>query len=120
MKKLLLLLTLTIMSFTTAHSMQTEDYFDYGLIYTNNSYPTDVAKNINNNSPQLDKLKLGEAVTNNILGLVEIGDRSINTAAKNGGIKNIYYIDTKISKVYIPIVFIPIYVKQIKTIVYGE
>lgn len=120
MKKLLLLLTLTIMSITTAHAMQTENYFDYGLFYTNNSFPTDISKNTNDNSPQLDKLKQGEAVSNKLLGLVEIGDRSINTAAKNGGIKKIHYIDTKICKVYIPIIFIPIYAKQTKTIVYGE
>lgn len=120
MKKLLLLLTLTIMGIQTAQSMPSEDYFDYGIIYTNNSFPTDVSKNIENNSPQLEKLKQGEAVSNKILGLVEIGDRSIDTAAKNGGIKNIHYIDTKICKVYIPLIFIPIYVKQIKTIVYGE
>lgn len=120
MKKLLVLLTLTIINMQTAQSMPSEDYFDYGIIYTNNSYPTDIAKNINNNSLQVEKLKQGEAVTHNILGLVEIGDRSIDRAAKNGGIKNIHYIDTQISKVYIPIIFIPIYVKQIKTIVYGE
>ena len=36
------------------------------------------------------------------------------------GIKKIHYVDTQVSKVYIPLLFLPIYAKETKTIVYGE
>lgn len=52
--------------------------------------------------PPIVGLKCGEAATNNILGIVETGDRSIQAAAQNGGITRIHDVDTKVNKVYIP------------------
>ena len=120
MKKLILLLTLAIISIQSAHAVDVSGYFDKGAIYSGSSFPVDVAKNVDGSMPANVNLKCGEATTNNILGLVETGDRGTLAAARNGGITTIHYVDTKISKVYIPLGFIPIYVKQTKTIVYGE
>ena len=39
--------------------------------------------------------KTGEAKTTSILGLVAFGDASIQTAARNGGLKKIYHADYK-------------------------
>ncbi len=120
MKKFLLLLAIAIISIQSALARNVSSYFDSGLIYTGSSFPVDVAKCANGELPSLQDLKVGESSVNNILGLVETGDGSIQAAARNGGITQIQYVDHKISKVYIPLVFIPIYVKQTKTIVYGE
>lgn len=120
MKKLILLLTLAIISVQSVHAVGVSKYFDQGAIYSGSSFPVDVAKNADNCMQAIENLKSGEAATNNILGIVETGDRSIQAAARNGGITRIHYVDSKVSKVYIPLGFIPIYVKQTKTIVYGE
>ena len=119
MKKYLLMLVLLIMNLQSVQAKNVSDHFDKGLIYTGSSFPVDVSKNTNENIPNLENLKYGEATKNNILGLVEIGDGGMQAAIKNGGITQIHYVDTKVSKVYIPLGFIPIYVKQTKTIVYG-
>ena len=119
MKKLLLFLTL-ISTIQSTQAVSVSKYFDKGGIYSGSSFPVDAAKNVDNNRFMTENLKSGEAVTNNILGIIETGDRGIQTALKNGGITRIHYIDTKVNKVYIPLGFIPIYVKQMKTIVYGE
>ena len=120
MKKFLLLLALAIIGVQSAYATSASYYFDQAVIYSGSSFPVDVAKDVDGDMPKIEDLKCGEASTNNILGLVEIGDRSIQAAAKHGGITRIHYVDTKINKVYIPLLFIPIYVKQTKTLVYGE
>jgi len=43
--------------------------------------------------------KEGVAECKSILGLVALGDCSIDTAAKNGGITQISYVDTKASSI---------------------
>lgn len=120
MKKLLLLLAFAVICIQPAHAVNLSKYFDQGSIYSGSSFPVDVAKDPENNMPPIEGLKYGEASTNNILGIVETGDRGIQSAARNGGIKRIHYVDTKVSKVYIPIGFIPVYVKKTTTMVYGE
>lgn len=120
MKKFLLLFTVIVVGIQFAFAVDVSNYFDYGGIYTGSSFPVDVTKNVNGEKLNFEDLKCGEATTNNILGLVETGDRGVQAAARNGGITKIHYIDTKINKVYIPLGFIPIYVKQTKTLVYGE
>ena len=120
MKKFLATLALASISVQSALAVDVSSYFDQGLIYTGSSFPVNVAKNVEGNVPNIENLKCGEATTNNILGLVETGDRGVQAAARNGGITKIHYVDTKINKVYIPLGFIPIYVKQTKTLVYGE
>jgi hypothetical protein len=95
---------------------------DAGGLYAGTKFPQSVATDINSSENPVDiyKLKRGESASRNILRLIEIGDASINTAARNGRIKKVHYVDTQVSKVYIPILFLPIYAKEIKTIVYGE
>ena len=43
--------------------------------------------------------KTGEACTQNYLGLVSVGDASIEAARKNGGIKKIAYIDSSYTNI---------------------
>lgn len=122
MKKVVLSLFAIFLSANISHAKSdTSSYFDKGLIYSGSSYPESVSKSINVLPPNhLSELKTGEATATNILGLVETGDASIEAAAKNGGITKIQYVDTKIGKVYVPLLFIPVYVKETKTIVYGN
>ncbi len=89
---------------------------DGAIIYTNTSFPIDATKNDIDRST----LRSGTSCARNILGIAEVGDASIEEAAKKADITKIKYVDTKISKVYVPLLFIPIYVKEIKTTVYGE
>lgn len=110
--------TLFIINSVNAAGFNNSKYYDAGLIYSGTSFPQSAANQ--QAECALQNLKTGEAECINILGFVETGDASINTAAKNGGITKIHYIDYKINKVYIPILFIPIYAKEIKTVVYGE
>ena len=121
MKKVFLTtLVLSLISVQSALA-DVSNYFDQGLIYAGSKFPQSVAKANETDMPvNLNELKKGESTATNILGLVETGDASINAAARNGGITDIQYVDTKIGKVYIPLLFIPIYVKEIKTIVYGN
>lgn len=105
-------------------------YFDNGGIYTNATLPKAVIKDVNNQKSNfvnvshsnidLSKLKHGVSSRANVLGLVDVGDGGINKAALNGGITKIYHVDTQKVKVYIPLLFIPIYIDSIETHVYGE
>ena len=95
-------------------------YQDAGGIYAGTTAPQSASNNISNEQFDLHNLKKGEASARNILHIIETGDASINQAALNGRITKIYYVDTQINKVYIPLGFLPIYAKETKTIVYGE
>lgn len=99
-------------------------YHDLGGIYTNTTFPVDTAQvqaeEGKGKEVDLSKLRRGESKSTNVLGLVDIGDSGIDAAMKNGGITKPLYVDTEIHKVFIPLVFIPIYVKETKTIVHGE
>lgn len=99
-------------------------YHDLGGIYTNTIFPVDTAQvqteEGNGKDVDLSKLRKGVSKSTNILLLVDIGDSGIDAAMKNGGITKPLYVDTEIHKLFIPLVFIPIYVKETKTIVYGE
>lgn len=57
--------------------------------------------------------KTGEATAKSILGIVAIGDCSINTAAKNGGLKTIRHVDYR----YKNILGV---VQETTVVVYGE
>ena len=120
MKRFLLLLAMAVICVPSAHAVNLSRYFDQGGIYSGSSFPVDVAKDVDNTMPPIEGLKYGEASTNNILGIVEIGDRGVQKAARNAGITRIHYVDTKVNKIYIPIGCIPLYVKQTTTRVYGE
>lgn len=81
-----------------------------GLFYTDATYPVSAT---GSKVKDLSTLKKGTASTNNILYLVETGDASINTAAKNGGITKISHIDIREKSVFI-------FYKSVKVTVYGE
>ena len=91
MKKLLSLLAVLFM-FTSVQANA------MGLFYTDAHYPVTAT---GTQVQDLSTLKKGTANTNNILFLVETGDASIDTAAKNGGIKKISYIDIRQKSVFI-------------------
>lgn len=118
----LLFLILLIPSKTYAIGVDASQYFDLGEIYSGSKYPQSVANNIENIEQQIDisRLKQGTASSRNFFGLVEVGDSSINKAAKEANITKIHYVDISLNKVYIPYFIIPIYARQKTTIVYGE
>ena len=123
MKKIILL-TFTCLFFNSLQANASlgwgYKYRDAGAIYAGTTIPQSVSRQTTSQRPNLNNLKSGESSARNILQLIEIGNASIDSAAKNGGITKIHYVDTQINKVYIPLVFLPIYTKEIKTIVYGE
>lgn len=57
--------------------------------------------------------KVGTSEVTSILGLVATGDGSITTAAKNGGIKRIKYVDYEVENI------LGVFGKY-KTVVYGD
>ena len=91
-------------------------YADGAIIYTNVSMPQGVSKN----GTSLKLLKKGESSSASVFRLVEIGDAGLNAAMRNGGIKKVHFVDTEINKVFIPLFFLPLLVKETKTVVYGE
>lgn len=121
MKKILFILTCLSLGHSEACNLDITSNFDKGLIYSGSKFPQSAANSIDTiNINDLIELKKGESTATNILGLIETGNASIEAAAKNGNITKIHYVDTKIEKVYIPLLFIPIYAKEVTTIVYGE
>lgn len=77
-----------------------------GTLYTN------VESGVGVTSNNVGK-KVGTSSASNILGLVTTGDASINTAARQAGIKKISHVDQKQSG------FLGIFASY-KTVVYGE
>ncbi len=107
---------------THAIGVNVENYFDHGGIYSGSNFPQSVANNPEDITPQKDmqNLKRGTASSRNFFGLVEVGDSSINKAAKESNVTKIHYVDTSLNKVYIPYFIIPFYIKEKTTTVYGE
>jgi len=66
--------------------------YQSGVVYTDYQIPAMTTENETGT-------KQGEACQTNILGLVATGDASISTAAENGGITNIYAVDTNFSTI---------------------
>jgi hypothetical protein len=64
-----------------------------GFIYTEIKAPISVGDG------GISYSKIGTAKATSILGIVAIGDCSIKTAAANGGIKNIKYIDYDVKNI---------------------
>lgn len=95
------MLTIAIITAQSANATRVSGYFDQGAIYSGSSVQ------------DLSTLKKGVASANNILFLFETGDASINTAAKNGGIKKISHVDIQEKSVFI-------LWYGIKVFVYGE
>ena len=124
MAKFLFIISLILLFPLNAHAIgiKTSKYFDYGLIYSGTKYPQSVANNVENVQSNIDltQLKQGKASTRKFFGLVEVGNASIEKAAKKANITKIHYVDTSLNKVYIPYFIIPISARQKTTIVYGE
>lgn len=123
MIRLFTILLLCIVCSQSAHAIgiNTSAYYDKGAIFSGSTFPQSTANAVNLPKQQkLQKLKTGYAAKTNFFGLVEIGDSGINKAAKQANITQIHYVDTTVSKVYIPLLFIPIYAKTTRTTVYGE
>ena len=106
MKKIL---TLCLFSILTLFSMQAETQAS-GLFYTNATYPVTAT---GTKIEDLSKLKRGSVSTKNILYVVEIGDASINKAAKKAGITKISYIDVHEKSIFI-------FFRKLTVNVYGE
>lgn len=81
-----------------------------GLFYTNATYPVTAT---GTKIEDLSKLKKGSVSTKNILYVVEIGDASINKAAKKAGITKISYIDVHEKSIFI-------FFRKLTVNVYGE
>ena len=81
-----------------------------GLFYTDATYPVTAT---GTNVPDLSTLKKGSASTTNVLFIVEVGDASIDEAAKKAGIKKIAYVDMNEKTVFI-------FWRQLTINVYGE
>ena len=103
-----------------ANSFNTYKYFDCGYLYTNMYFPVDAAENQDFKNLDSQKLKVGKSNSCNIFMLVDVGDSSIDTAVKKAGITKIRYVDAHFHKVFVPVWFLPIYVRHYKTVVYGE
>ena len=69
-----------------------------GLFYTNATYPVTAT---GTKVKDLSTLKKGSASANNIFYFVEVGDASIDKAAKNAGITKISHIDINQKSVFI-------------------
>ncbi len=123
MIRLFTILLLCIVCSQSAHAIgiNTSAYYDKGAIFSGSTFPQSTANAVNlPKQLNLQKLKTGYAAKTNFFGLVEIGDSGIDKAAKQANITQIHYVDTTVSKVYIPLLFIPIYAKTTRTTVYGE
>ena len=106
MKKFLLLSLMTLaLSFTIQGTVNA-----MGLFYTDATYPVAAT---GTNVPDLSALKKGSASTTNVLFVVEVGDASIDEAAKKAGIKKISYIDMNEKTIFI-------FWRQLTVNVYGE
>jgi hypothetical protein len=83
-------------------------YLPLGVVYTGTKGAIGAG-----DSPSSSYTKVGTSESKSILGIVAVGDSSIATAAKNGGIKRIKYVDYEVENI------LGIYGKY-KTIVYGD
>lgn len=94
------------------------------VLFQNITVPVDagkvpISREAKNNLVSIYDMKKGEAVSSNILYLVHTGDSSIRNAAEKAGITKIHFVEVKKMSVFVPLLFIPIYVSKYKTIVYG-
>jgi uncharacterized protein YceK len=103
MKKLLVLLT----SFALLGGCATAMSPVTGTLYSNVKAPLTATA-----APEQAQ-RVGRASVRSILGLVASGDASINTAARNGGIREIHYVDYE-SQVFFGIL------SEFTVVVYGN
>jgi hypothetical protein len=108
MKKNLLTTALTL---TTAAIITAQPAMAMGIFYTEATYPHTAtgAKAFKD----IKTLKKGTAIAKNYVCVVELGDASIDAAAKAAGITQVHYVD-----IYVKSIFF--FWKKIVTEVYGE
>lgn|GEM_PF-5370692 len=73
-----------------------------------------------NNKVSIDTLKRGQSSRTNYMFVVEVGNAGILEAAKNGGLNKIHFIEMTKERLYVPLIFIPVYFDRFITTVYGE
>lgn len=114
-------------------------YINGGGIYSDVNMPYITGKSINlyeeknvkgkivpvsakakNEKLSIETLKRGTSQRTNYMFVVEVGDAGILKAAQNGGISKIHFIEVTKEKLYVPLVFIPVYFDRFITTVYGE
>lgn len=82
-----------------------------GLFYTNAIYPMEAT------GVKLTKdnycLRKGQATATNILYVAEFGNAGVSAAARNGNIRQVYFVDIQEKSVFI-------FYRKITTTVYGE
>jgi len=88
MKKVLAVIALAGFLFTGCAS-----YLPMGVVYTK------VDGSIGAGTGSVSYSKVGKAQAQSVLGLVATGDASIQTAAKNGNIKTIKYVDYHVENI---------------------
>jgi hypothetical protein len=89
--KILLLTIITMVSVSFLWGCATP--YPSGLAYTKLKLPLNVTSNPS------DSPKVGIAECKSYFGLVAIGDASIETAMKNGGITKIHYVDWDVKNI---------------------
>ena len=107
MKKKSILGMIAIVFFAMFFLVGCATLYPVGSAYTNIKLPVDSTSNMSN-SP-----KVGISKCNSYLGLIAIGDASIDKAMKNGGINKIHYVDWEANNI------LGIF-GTYKVIVYGE
>lgn len=93
MKKKALLAAAALITATTFSGCAT--VIPTGVLYTDVSNPIDHAIG----DGDLAGLKKGESFSQSYLGLIAVGDASITTAAKNGKIRKIKYVERKTNNI---------------------
>ena len=78
-----------------------------GFILIDNTLPMQVGDN------SVKSSKVGTAMSQSYLGIIAVGDSSIQTACKNGGITKISHVDWKVHNILG-------FVGEYTTTVYGE
>jgi hypothetical protein len=91
MKKLALVLLVSLL----ASCAKTQSGVSAGAIFT--SWQDTISASVNNSVPVT---KRGEACAMNVLGIVAVGDSSIEAAKKSGGIKDVAFADTNYTNVF--------------------
>ena len=91
-----------------------------GGIYSKSAFPVSVSTDINNETQDLTNLQSGKSTSHNYFKIVEVGDAGINKAIRQGNLKRVSIVMTRVHKINIPISILPLYYKDVKTVVYGN
>ena len=91
MKKTIALLSIVLLVSVMASGCAT--LYPVGSFYTEVAFPGPIGDG------NADYSKVGKATANSYLALIATGDASIETAAKNGGITEIKYVDYSVKNI---------------------